>query len=120
MKRAKRQAEKGPSHPVAPGSDMPTNFVRGFVATGLLAALQEQGRRSAPSVATQAVLQQALLGGTALAAGCAAADAWQHRDYRGLVVAVAGGAAGLFAIDHLARKSARLRNREKDLGQEEA
>ena len=81
--------------------EAPANFVRGFVATGLLAALQ---------------------GGAALAAGCAAADAWQRQDYRGVLVAVASGAAGLAAIDYLARKSARRSNghREKHLGQEEA
>lgn len=94
--------------------EMPANFVRGFVATGLLAALQEPAGR--------AVLKQALQGGTALAAGCAAADAWQRQDLRGVLVAVAGGAAGLAAIDYLARKSARGSNGkgEKYLGQEEA
>ncbi|MCK9984863.1 MAG: hypothetical protein AzoDbin1_01335 [Azoarcus sp.] len=99
--------------------EMPANFVRGFVATGLLAALQEPAGR-APA-ASRAVLKQALQGGTALAAGCAAADAWQRQDLRGVLVAVAGGAAGLAAIDYLARKSARRSNgkREKHLGQEE-
>ncbi|WP_228217448.1 hypothetical protein [Aromatoleum toluclasticum] len=100
--------------------EMPANFVRGFVATGLLAALQEPTGRATPA-AGRAVLKQALQGGTALAAGCAAADAWQRQDLRGVLAAVAGGAAGLVAIDYLARKSARRSNgnREKHLGQEE-
>ena len=101
--------------------EMPANFVRGFVATGLLAALQEPAGRTTPA-ARRAVLKQALQGGTALAAGCAAAEAWQRQDLRGVLVAVAGGAAGLAAIDYLARKSARRSNekRENHLGQEEA
>lgn len=100
--------------------EMPANFVRGFVATGLLAALQEPAGRATPA-AGRAVLKQALQGGTALAAGCAAADAWQRQDLRGVLIAVAGGAAGLAAIDYLARKSARRNGkREKHLGQEEA
>ncbi|WP_211168960.1 hypothetical protein [Aromatoleum toluvorans] len=101
--------------------EAPANFVRGFVATGLLAALQEPGGRVTAGAA-RGVLKQALQGGAALAAGCAAADAWQRQDYRGVLVAVAGGAAGLAAIDYLARKSARRSNghREKHLGQEEA
>lgn len=100
--------------------EMPANFVRGFVATGLLAALQEPVGRATP--AGRAVLKQALQGGTALAAGCAAADAWQRQDFRGVLVAVAGGAAGLAAIDYVARQSARRSNgkREKHRGQEEA
>lgn len=98
--------------------EMPANFVRGFVATGLLAALQYPAGRATP--AGRAVLKQALQGGAALAAGCAAADAWQRQDLRGVLMAVAGGAAGLAAIDYLARKSARRSNeiREKHLGQE--
>lgn len=92
------------------------NFVRGFVATGLLAALQEGG---APrTVDARAALRSALQGGVALAAGSSAADALQRRNYNGAVLAVASGAAGMVAIDYLTRKPARTTKGGKENGKE--
>lgn len=102
--------------PLPPAGELPANFVRGFVATGLLAALQKGAAGTVPDKRT--ALRHALQGGTALAAGCSAADAWQRRNYSGAVLAVATGAAGVVAIDYLMRKAARS-DGEKN-GQEEA
>lgn len=99
----KRIAKRYPMVPVR--SEMPANFVRGFVATGLLAALQREVGVAVPDKRT--TLRRALQGGTALAAGCSAADAWQRGNYGGALVAAASGAAGVVAIDYLMRDAAR-------------
>lgn len=87
-------------------------FVQGFVATGLLAAIQNQPGR--PTLDRRA-LRLALQGGTALAAGTAAAQSWQRRDPARALVAVALGAAGLAAIEHLMKET-----KESEDGQEKA
>lgn len=94
------------------------NFVRGFVATGLLAALQDGG--VARTGDARAALRSALQGGVALAAGGSAADALQRRNYNGALLAVAGGAAGVVAIDYLTRKPARITKGDKKNGKEKA
>lgn len=105
----------------APAADPASaNFVRGFVATGLLAALPSGAASATAPNARKAILRQALQGGIALAAGGTAAGALQRRDYRTAVVAVGGGAAAVIAVDYLLRKPARKDNEEKALGQEKA
>lgn len=99
--------------------DVSGNFVRGFVATGLLAALQD-GTGAARTGDARATLRSALQGGVALAAGNSAAEALQRRDYNAVLLAVAGGAAGVVAIDYLTRKPARIKKRGKNNGKEEA
>jgi len=112
----KRVTKRYPMMPVR--SEMPANFVRGFVATGLLAALQKEA--GAAPADTRATLRRALQGGAALAAGCSAADAWQRGNYSGAVVAAASGAAGVVAIDYLMRKPARTDNGGRNGGKEKA
>ncbi|KON80704.2 hypothetical protein PA01_02790 [Azoarcus sp. PA01] len=100
-----------------------TNFVRGFVATGLLAALPSAAASAMAPNAGKAILRQALQGGIALAAGGTAAGAMQRRDYRTAIVAVGGGAAAVIAVDYLLRKPVpkdSKDNEEKTLGQEKA
>lgn len=101
-------------HPVvvAPGRSAAGAFVQGFVANGLLAALQHQTGRPALDRRT---LRRALQGGAALAAGTAAARAWQRQDLARALTAVALGAAGVAAIEHLIKDT-----KESDNGQEKA
>lgn len=63
-------------------------FVKGFIATGLLAALRDGQSR-------QQVLRQALQGGTALAAASATAAALEQGAPLAALTALAAGAAGL-------------------------
>lgn len=107
VERARRQGE------------MRGNFVRGFVATGLIAALQD-GAGGARTRNARAALRSALQGGVALAAGGSAADALQRSNYNGALLAVAGGAAGVIAIDYLTRKPARTAKGGKENGKEKA
>lgn len=98
--------------------EVPGNFVRGFVATGLLAALQDGG--GAGSVNARATLRSALQGGAALAAGSSVARALHRRDYTRVLLAVAGGAAGIVAIDYLTREPAASDQGGKQSGKEKA
>lgn len=100
------------------GGEMRGNFVRGFVATGLLAALQDGGVVRTGDA--RAALRSALQGGVALAAGGSAADALHRRNYNGALLAVAGGAAGVIAIDYLTRKPARTMKGGRENGKEKA
>ncbi len=78
-----------------PGGD----FIRGFVATGLLAAFD----LSQPPVTLQARLQRsvrpALRGGLALAVGTAAVEAIEDHDYAKLLVSVVAGASALNGLN---------------------
>jgi hypothetical protein len=85
-------------------------FVQGFVATGLLAALQKRPGRPA---ADKRALRLALQGGAALAAGTTAAQSWQRRDAAHALVAVALGAAGVAAIEHLMKETKESENGQK-------
>lgn len=105
--------------PFPPPAGASTDFVRGFVSSGLLCALQSQGKKAAKPAGGREVLRRALQGGTALAAGTAAVTALQRRHYSGALLAVAGGAAGLIAIEYLLHEQA-CNDKEKDDGQEEA
>ncbi|MFC5300761.1 hypothetical protein [Azospira restricta] len=89
MKKRSRKARR------AAGGELQDGFVRGFVATGLLAALRDGAGR-------KQVLCAALQGGTALAAAGLAVDALKQRSPAGALSAVAAGAAGLYLIGRLA------------------
>lgn len=97
---------------MAPGRPASGVFVQGFVASGLLAALQHRTRRPAFD---RRALRLALQGGAALAAGTVAAQAWQRRDLTRGLTAVALGAAGVAALEHLIKET-----KESDDGQEKA
>ena len=83
------------------------DFMRGFIATGVLAAVQRRPQRP---VLDQRTLRIALQGGAALAAGTAAVQAWQRRDTaRALAVAVVG-ALGVVAAERLLSESSSKEN----------
>lgn len=80
------------------------DFVRGFVATGLLAAVQDRAARHGSHdsrAEAQRVLRLALQGGAALAAGTEAATALQQRDWTRAMTVTAVGALGVLAIERL-------------------
>lgn len=79
--------------------ELQDGFVKGFVSTGLLAALRGNADRR------QAV-RAALQGGTALAAASLAAGAINRRSLAGALSAVAVGAAGLYLIGQVADAAA--------------
>jgi hypothetical protein len=101
-------------HPVimAPGRPASGAFVQGFVVSGLLATLQQRAHQPALD---QRALRIALQGGAALAAGTVAAQAWQQRNLTRALTAVALGAVGVAAIEHLIKET-----KESDDGQEKA
>ncbi len=102
--------------PVSAVPDRMTNqFLRGFATTGLLLAVRPGGR-----LAPKALLHHALRGGAALAAGAAAANALDRRDYGGAAWSLAIGAAGIAAIDTLMTGACALLEKETEDGQEEA
>lgn len=90
------------------------DFVRGFVAAGLLSAVQDQRGWSAVDRRT---LRRALQGGTSLAAGSVAAQAWQRQELGRTLTAVAVGAASVMVIEHLLKNPI---SKESNDGQEKA
>lgn len=86
-------------------------FVQGFVASGLLASVQNRGR---PTLDKRA-LRFALQGGAALAAGTVASRSWQRGDLTRALTALGLGAAGVVAIEHLLKET-----KESEDGQEKA
>lgn len=74
------------------------NFARGFVAAGLLAAFQNDGKQLPARRGARRVLKMALQGGAALSAGAAAADALRRNTpFRALGVIAAGSLALVLA-----------------------
>ena len=75
-------------------------FVRGFVATALLAGVDNsagpQGGR------TRGGLRRALIGGMAIASGTAVAEALQEKRYSKVLVALAAGATGMAIVSRYA------------------
>lgn len=71
--------------------DVRDGFVRGFLAAGLLAAMETRGSAAA-SPAPGSVLRRALRAGGAVAVGTAAAAGLRHRDPATAALAVAAGA----------------------------
>lgn len=108
MKRAKRRAR-------AAGENA-TTFARGAIATGLLSAIQREAGAAPRSGRT--VLRHALQGGAALAAGTMAAEAIRRGRLAEALIAAAGGAAGMVAIEFLLNPPV-CEDTEKNLGQEE-
>ena len=78
------------------------DFVQGFVSAGVLAAAVNGGFRPTTDKRT---LRLALQGGTALAAGKVAAQAWQQRNLRQALIAVAAGWVGVSVIENLLQDS---------------
>lgn len=76
-----------------------SSLTRGAVAAGLLALIQERKSNGAPCVS--AVARRALQGGAALAAGAATATALRDRNYSAALIALAGGAAAITAVELL-------------------
>lgn len=89
-------------------SEVANHFVRGFVAAGLLSALQQGAISGKP------VLKHAVQGGSAIASGVAAANALQHRRYADALTAVAAGAAGIAAAEGLSRQSRTSETRDSE------
>lgn len=88
-------------------------FVQGFVAAGLLAAVQDRAGRPA---ADRRTLRLALQGGASLAAGTYAAQAWRRGETGRALAAVAVGAAGVAAIEGMLRQpvSKESRNEQEE------
>lgn len=78
-----------------PRNETFNGFMRGFIATGLLAATQQSPARR------KQILRLALQGGAAMATGIAGASALERRDWGQALVAIAAGAAGLKLINTL-------------------
>ncbi len=87
------------------------DFVRGFVSTGLISAI-DQRAKGRPASANRRVLRHALQGGTALTAAVTAAHAVQRRDYAAAVTAAAVGAIGVYTLDCLLREETRETGKE--------
>lgn len=100
-RRAGRRGAKG-----ARDAALTTDFTRGFVATGLLAVLQDRGASPAARLDAGRALRHALQGGVALAAGSAAAGAVRRRDYALALGSVAVGAAAVYGIEFWLRAQA--------------
>lgn len=94
--------------------DIQNDFVRGFVAAGLLSVVQDRPGQAAVDRRT---VRRALQGGAALAAGSVAAHAWQQRDMARTFVAVAAGAASVMVIERLLQDQT---SKESHDGQEKA
>lgn len=77
-------------------------FLRGFIAAGLLGAVQE---RQGQNRLDRRTLRLALQGGSALAAGANAARAWQAGHTVQALVNVAIGAGAVIAAEHFLKDS---------------
>ena len=109
------------------GGDAPaTLFVRGFLITGLLAAIQGRGEPNAPPFDGRKALRHAVQGGAALAAGVFAANAVSRGQYGRALGYAAAGTAGVLAAEILLQGKradagavlADNDDEENDLGQE--
>ncbi|MFV0370988.1 MAG: hypothetical protein ACK5JI_05025 [Azonexus sp.] len=90
------------------------DFVRGFVASGLLGAVQD---RQVVLRLDRRALRLGLQGGSALAAGTYAAGAWQRGQVGQALLSAAAGLAAVATFEHLLREP---ETKEKNDGQEEA
>lgn len=118
MKLLKRGKKAGPVDP-------PTElFLRGFIATGLLATLQDRCAAGPPRpLDLRKALRHAVQGGVALTAGVTAANALARRNYGMALAAAATGAAGVLAAEILLQPAVPTDDQtemleENDLGQE--
>lgn len=94
MKRSKKRD-------VSSQAEVANNFMRGFVASGLLVSLQASRRHTVAPLSGKKILQHALQGGIAIAAGVASANTIQQRQYGQALLAIATGAAGIVAVEYL-------------------
>lgn len=101
---------------VASVGEVSTTFARGAIAAGLLSAIQRE-TGAAPRVG-RVVLRHALQGGAALAAGTIAAEAIRRGRMGEAMIAAAGGAASMVAIEFLLNPQADD-DKETNLGKEE-
>lgn len=103
-------------YPAAPAfgyTGMRGDFIKGFVATGTLAAIQARG--TCPAIDRRTV-RLALQGGLALATGAAVADAWRS----GAAVRALGSAVlGIAALAVTEQLMQDRKVKESDDGQEE-
>lgn len=76
-------------------------FFRGFIATGLLVALQERQAGGHGATSKKRILRLSLQGGAALSAATVSAEAIYRRDYLAAAIAALAGAAGIVAADRL-------------------
>ncbi len=88
MKKGKRKKRAG--------SHAQEAFVRGFVATALLASLDRPA--GARGGLARNSMQRALMSGIAIASGTQVAEALQEREYSKSLVALAAGAIGIAIV----------------------
>ncbi|MCW2274852.1 hypothetical protein GJ654_11210 [Rhodoblastus acidophilus] len=108
----KKRKLKGRGSPLAP-AELSNNFTRGLVATGLLTAIQNRAAGAPPN---RAVARLALQGGFALAAGVATADSLRRQDYLSAALAIAGGVAGVMAVETLLAAEPPQMQQEAEIG----
>lgn len=89
-------------------------FVRGFTAAALVAAVQHRQREDIDK-RMRRVLRIGLLGGGSMATGAAVVDALEQRRWGTALAAVAVGAGGMLAVEHLLNDDT---NKEQSDGQE--
>lgn len=80
-------------------------FVRGFVATGLLAIADGTEKPM-----TRATASRAIKAGIAVAGGTLVAEGLQRRDYRLTMLALTGSAVCMKAAEHIFETSTQERN----------
>jgi len=84
-------------------AELTSNFTRGAVAAGLVAAIQDRWSQGKPS--NTKVLRLALQGGAALASGIATAESLRRGDVARAILALAGGTLGVVATEMLLNPS---------------
>jgi hypothetical protein len=94
-------------------------FLRGFVAAGLLSAIQDRLDPDEPRSDSRKVLRHAIQGGCAIGAATVAAQALARRDYGTALVATALGAAGAMAAEQALRPVSSQPLLESPHGEEE-
>ncbi len=102
-----------PFQPVVGYGNVGADFIRGFVATGILSAVQD--RQANPRL-DRRTLRRAMQGGSALAAGTYAVRAWQRRESGQALASIAVGLAVVATFEHLLQDQAA---EEKANGKEE-
>lgn len=93
---------ENPMTPLRPGMSLGADFVRGMVATGIVAAVQERGKRP---VFDRRTTRLALQGGTALATGSSAARLLQTGQTALALANITAGVLAVVAIENLMQES---------------
>ena len=97
-KRRRKRAEAEAAARARGARAVQAAFLRGFVATALLAAVDNGGGRGAAGGLSTEALRRALRTGVAVAAGTFVAGALQERRLVPAAVVLAAGAAGLALV----------------------